>query len=123
MIKRNFPAATPEMHTNPSLTMVVRTRSPMEAYEMLRAGQPIDQAVGYYIETGQLDKDLFMMDHVEKLHALAKFRELKAHAQQDYNDLSAQMQADHLAARAVKQQVTNQIPNNEQKQEVNGPVS
>jgi len=74
---------TPEVNTEPKLTIVVRTRTPLEAFQMLRAGQPVDVAAGYFANNGTLEEDFFMMDTIQKLHALAKYREMKAEAKID----------------------------------------
>lgn len=82
--------ATPERNTLPSLTIPVRTRSPIEAFKMLRQGQPIDQAVGYYEDHGiEVEKDFFLMDKVEKLHKLAEYRDRMARHKSDYEDTVA----------------------------------
>lgn len=77
--------ATPETRNNPKLTIVVKTRTPIEAFQMLRAGHPVDQALGFYTEN-YVGKDLHLMDNIEKLHLLAHFKELKAHHQTDYEN-------------------------------------
>lgn len=77
--------ATPEKRNHAKLTIVVKTRSPLEAYTMLKMGHPVDQALGYYTEDYQ-GKDLHLMDNIEKLHLLAHFKELKAHHQTDYEN-------------------------------------
>lgn len=117
--KRKFPEAKGSPNNGERLVLIVRTRSVREAYEMLRAGNPIDQAVGYYVEHGMLEKDLFMMDQVEKLHALSKFRDLKNQAQLNFNALAKQFQEEEAAsAKAAAMEVTNKITDNEQKTEV-----
>lgn len=67
--------ATPERNGKPSLTIPVKTRNPLEAFNMLRAGHPIDVTAGYYEEQGLISNDFYMLDTVGKLHALAKIRE------------------------------------------------
>lgn len=84
--------ATPETRNNPKLTIVVKTRTPLEAFQMLRMGQPVDQQLGYYLEEYE-GKDLHLMDNIEKLHLLAHFKQLKATHQSDYNYLLTQIQA------------------------------
>lgn len=81
---------TPETRSNPKLAIVVKTRSPLEAYQLLRMGHPVDQALGYYQEMYQ-GKDLHLMDTIEKLQLLAEFRELKAHHQTDYENQLTQL--------------------------------
>lgn len=65
--------ATPEPERGPKLTMVVKTRTPLEAFKILRMGQPVDQALGFYTQEYQ-GKDLHLMDDIEKLHLLAYYR-------------------------------------------------
>lgn len=69
--------ATPEKNRNPSLTLPVKTRDVMEAYQMLLQGQAIDVMAGYYDEQELLDKDFWMMDKVAKLHHLSDLRQLE----------------------------------------------
>jgi len=63
-----------EKNSGPSLTIPVRTRSPIEAFEMLRQGQPVDRVAGYYAEQGMDITDFFLLDKVEKLHKIAQFK-------------------------------------------------
>jgi len=106
--KRKFPQAKPDKNNGVKLTMVVKTRSPIEAYHMLRQGQPIDQAIGYYVENGVLDKDIFLMDNVEKLHTLAKFRELKEQHKSDIEQMVSDYEQQQQAAQAAQQEVIKQ---------------
>jgi len=69
-----FGKVTPERNTNPSITINVKTRSPMEAYQMLRQGHPIDQMAGYFDEQGLIPQDFWMLDKTAKLHKLAELR-------------------------------------------------
>lgn len=69
--------ATAEKNRNPSLTLPVKTRDVMEAYQMLLQGQAIDVMAGYYDEQELLDKDFWMMDKVAKLHHLSDLRQLE----------------------------------------------
>jgi len=96
--------ATPEVNNSPKLAMVVKTRSPLEAFNMLRMGHPIDQAAGYYSEQGILEDDFFMMDQVGKLHALAKYRELTMQHKSDIDELEKQV--------AAEQELTNKTQDN-----------
>lgn len=75
-----------EVNNKGSLTIPVRTRTPLEAFQMLRAGQPVDQALAYYIDQNEADKDLFMMDKVEKLHAIAEYRNRAEYARKVFDD-------------------------------------
>ena len=76
--KRVFPMARPEPNNGKKLTQLVQTRSPIDALRMLRAGQPIDVMLGWYVERGEADDDVFKMDRLDKLH---KLEELKSRSQ------------------------------------------
>jgi len=85
--------ATPEKNNGPKLTIPVRTRTPLEAFQMLRQGQPIDIMAGYYEREGMIEKDFFMMDKLEKHHKIAELKQREYVAkqealaiQQEYND-------------------------------------
>lgn len=67
--------AKPQPNNGVRLTIPVKTRSPLEAFVMLKVGQPIDQAIGYYGVEDLVEKDFFFMDQVEKLHKLAEYRQ------------------------------------------------
>lgn len=69
-----YGTATPERNSGQKLTIPVKTRTPLEAYKMLLAGQPIDQIGQMYHIQGVLDKDFFMMDKTEKLRKLSELR-------------------------------------------------
>jgi len=61
--------ARPEYNSGEKLAIVVRTRTPIEAYRMLKAGMPVDQAVGWYQSqnlNGEV-QDISMMDTPQKL--------------------------------------------------------
>lgn len=98
----------PDKNSGMKLVIPVKTRSPMEAMKMLRAGQPIDQAAGYYSRSGVLEKDFYMMDNIDKLHALAGYRELVLKHQSDVERLT-----NEARALAAANQVTNKTDNNE----------
>lgn len=68
---------TPEKNNGPKMTMPVKTRTPLEAFQMLRMGQPVDIAAGYYEENGMDIGDFHMLDKIGKLKKLAEFREMK----------------------------------------------
>lgn len=110
--KRVFPEAKPQLITMGKLAIVVKTRSPLESFQMLRQGQPIDVALGYYVENGMLEKDLYLMDHVEKLHALAKFKELKLNAQADV-DYLIQQESINQSLNKLKDDKDNQVKTEE----------
>lgn len=80
--------ATAERNRKPSLTMVVRTRTPLEAFQMLRQGQPIDAMAAYYDGQDKLTPDFWMLDKTAKLHQLAY---LKADNDQRGKDIEAQL--------------------------------
>jgi len=67
---------SPERNSGRKLTIPVKTRSPLEAFTMLRQGQQIDRIAGYYEKEGLIKKDFHFMDRIEKLHMLAECRAL-----------------------------------------------
>lgn len=81
--KRKFPAAKPEQNSGKKLTQIIKTRTPIEALKMLRAGQPIDQMLGYYVDRGEAMPDVYRMDKLEKLHHLEELREQSRQAQEE----------------------------------------
>jgi len=76
--------ASPEKNGRPSITIHVKTRSPHEAFNLLRQGHPIDLTAGYYDQDGTIPEDFWMMDKTSKLHFLADLR-------QQERDLKASM--------------------------------
>jgi len=70
--------AKPEKNNGQKLTIPSRTRSPLEAFQMLEVGQNVDLVAGYYEKEGYLDPDFYMMDKIGKLKELNRYRELKA---------------------------------------------
>lgn len=66
--------ASPEKNGKPSITMNVRTRTPLEAHQMLIQGQPVDVMGAYYQDQGNLQPDFWMQDKTAKLHMLAELR-------------------------------------------------
>lgn len=66
---------------NPSMTLNVKTRSPMEAFQMLRLGHPIDKMSAYYDDKGLLTEDFWMLDKTAKLHKLVELRSLEGNLQ------------------------------------------
>jgi len=102
---------TTDRNNGLKLVIPVKTRTPLEALQMLRAGQPIDVAAGYYADSGILEKDFYMMDNIDKLHALAGYRERMATAKTDYETLqrAAQLEEEDV----IKQKLNNET---EQKQ-------
>jgi len=116
--------ATPEVNLHKSLTIPVRTRTPLEAFKLLRAGQPVDQALAYYTDQNGADKDLFLMDKVEKLHAIRKFKTEAEYAkkqyQADYAEYQAAQAANKAKADAEAEQKRNQIISEYLKSEKHG---
>lgn len=70
--------AKSEANSGISLTIPVRTRTPLEAFELLRQGQPVDRVAGYYAEQGMDITNFFLLDKVEKLHKIAEFKQNEA---------------------------------------------
>lgn len=79
--------ATPQENNGLKLTIPVKTRTPLEAFTMLRQGQPIDTMAAYYSE--DIKDDFWMMDKTAKLHKLAH---LKADNTQREKDILLQEQ-------------------------------
>ena len=75
--------ATPEKNSGIKLALPVRTRTPLEAFQMLRQGQPIDIMAGYYEKEGMIEKDFYMMDKIEKLHKIAELKQREIVAKQE----------------------------------------
>jgi len=75
--------ASPEKNSGIKLALPVRTRTPLEAFQMLRQGQPIDIMAGYYEKEGMIEKDFYMMDKIEKLHKIAELKQRELVAKQD----------------------------------------
>lgn len=84
--KRKFPAAKPEKNSGKKLTQIIKTRTPLEALKMLRAGQPIDQMLGYYVDRGEAMPDVYRMDKLEKLYLLEELREQSRQAQEEIKE-------------------------------------
>jgi len=98
--------ATPEKNSGLKLTIPVRTRTPLEAFQMLRQGQPIDITAGYYERNGMIEKDFYMMDKLEKFHKIAELKMREKVAKQEislYNESIKQQQHDAEKAKADSQ--------------------
>jgi len=67
--------ASPEKNGKPSITIHVKTRTPHEAFNLLRQGHPIDLTAGYYDQDGTIPEDFWMMDKTAKLHFLADLKQ------------------------------------------------
>jgi len=98
-MKPKYGEVTPHRTKSPSLTIPVRTRSPIEAFQMLRQGHPIDQLGSYYESKSMLPTEFWMMDYTAKLHALAYIRADNA---QRRDDIEAQLH--ELETNQIKQQ-------------------
>jgi len=109
--KRKFPVAKPEFNSGKKLTQIVQTRTPIQALQMLRAGQPIDIMLGYFVDRGEATKDVFMMDRLEKLHLLEELKENQRQIQEDVKQKMREHQE------SLNQQ------NNEQKQATSAPTT
>lgn len=94
--RREFPQARPERNSGKKLTQIIQTRTPIDALKMLRAGQPIDQMLGYYVDRGEADKDVYMMDRLEKLHLLEELREQKRQAEEEIKQKLREAQNSNL---------------------------
>jgi len=83
--------AKPESAKKIKLTIPARTITPLEAYEMYRMGQPIDAVAGYYDREDMLPDDFYMMDRIQKFHALAECRERMKETKKQALDLHAEV--------------------------------
>jgi len=80
---------TPEKNSGLKLAQVMSTRTPLQAFQLLRMGHPIDVMAGYYEDQGILESDFYMMDRIQKLHALARYKEIAAAAKTDIDQFNA----------------------------------
>jgi len=78
-----FRQPQPEINRGPRLTIPVKTRTPLEAFQLLKQGNPVDVMGGYFQSEGYLGDDFFMLDKTAKLHKLAELRELEAACKAD----------------------------------------
>ncbi|WNK13958.1 MAG: hypothetical protein [Microvirus sp.] len=92
--------ATPEKNNGKKLTIPVKTRTPLEAFKMLAAGQPVDVAAGVYDDQGILPGSFYMMDTTAKLHALANIRQERDYYKNEISNLSKQYQDEQNQAAA-----------------------
>jgi len=85
--------ARPEPNSGEKLVLFVRTRSPLEAYKMLMAGQPVDQTIGWYqSQTGDTEvQDVFMMDLPQKLRYINELKERVAIQRSDIEALTQEV--------------------------------
>jgi len=82
--------ASPEKNSGIKLTIPCRTRTPLEAFQMLRQGQPIDIMAGYYEREGMIEKDFYMMDKLEKYHKIAELKMREKIAKQEIDAVQRQ---------------------------------
>jgi len=83
--------ARPEINNGKKLVAFVRTRSPLEAYQLLRAGQPIDQTIGWYQQQTNEVQDVSMMDTLAKLHYLSDLRDRVAIQRSDVEQMTQEV--------------------------------
>lgn len=118
--------ATPEKNSGVKLTIPSRTRSPLEAFQMLEVGQNVDLVAGYYEKEGYLDPDFYMLDHIGKLKELNKYKAMKAEKEAELKEYADSQQMAIAQANEAKQKqvfekavadevakrlnVTNQLP-------------
>lgn len=95
--------ATPEKNLRPSLTIPVKTRSPLEAFNLLRQGQPIDKMGAYYDDKGLLEKDFWMMDKVAKLHHLSEIKSLEADLQRNAEMIQSEIKQQQINEQQAKE--------------------
>jgi len=108
--------ASSEKNSGIKLTIPCRTRTPLEAFQMLRQGQPIDIMAGYYEREGMIEKDFYMMDKLEKFHKIAELKQREAVAKQEidavqrqYNESLKQKQHDAEKAKADSKAATTPV--------------
>lgn len=103
------PKVTAEKNNSPKLTIPVKTRTPLEAYQMLLAGQPVDQIGQMYHVQDKVDKDFFMMDKTEKLRKIAELR-----AQSDTSKTDIEYYTKLYNESLLKQKLNEQTESNPQ---------
>lgn len=102
--------AKPEKNTKPSITLLSRTRTPLEAFQMLRQGQTVDIMAGYYDTQQLLSKDFWMMDKTAKLHHLAELKTLEHELKKDIEfQKSAINQANQILKNEQENKQNNQV--------------
>lgn len=104
-----YPEAKPEVNNGKSLTLPIKVRTPLEAYNMLAAGQPVDQVGMMYHMEGILEKDFFMMDKIEKLRKLSDLREQKLNAQETI-EFTIKQQQNESSTQSKQDGTSGQIP-------------
>jgi len=100
--------ATAQKNSGLKITIPVKTRTPLEAFQMLRQGSPIDQAAAYYDDRDELPSNFFMLDKTAKLHKLAELRQMEANAQENYTYLEQELSNLNSQNNVKNQEVTQQ---------------
>jgi len=70
-----FATSTPEKNNGQKLTIPARVISTLDAYKMYTQGHIIDRMAGYYSQAGVLEPNFFMMDKVQRLQALNRYKD------------------------------------------------
>lgn len=114
--------AAAEKNTGRKLTIPVKTRSPIEAFQMLRQGQPIDTMAAYYDD--QVGDDFWMMDKTAKLHKLAELKEREGYFRQSIIDQQAAIEKiNQIAIQNAKESQQNNQTTEGNNQKFAGSVS
>lgn len=106
----------PDYNRGHKLVLHAQTRNPVEAFAMLKAGHPIDQAAGYYEKKGVDITDFFMLDKIGKLKALASYREIVEQGKKElaeFNDAVSKKNAEKAFQERIDQEVTKKMLDNE----------
>jgi len=98
--------ATAEKNNGLKITMPVKVRTPIEAFQMLRQGHPIDQAAAYYEDRDVLPSNFYMMDKTAKLHKLAELRQMEQNALENHNYLADEIRNQNLLNNDKNQEIT-----------------
>lgn len=125
-MKPKFGNVTSHRTSSPSLTIPVKTRTPIEAFHMLRQGHPIDTMGAYYEEQGTLGSDFWMMDKTAKLHALAYLKADNAQRKSDIESQLAEIEANQIKQQQHDAEISNRKVtegNNQQVQSSSGAIS
>lgn len=104
--------AKPDKNSGKKMVLLAQTRNPVEAFAMLKAGHPIDQAAGYYEKQGVDISDFYMMDKIGKLQALAAYKEIVATGKKElaeFNEAVQKQKAEAAFQERVNQEVTKKM--------------
>lgn len=85
--------ATPEKNSGLKLTRYVKTRTPLEAFTMLKMGQPLDVIGKQYMDQGELGADFYMMDKTQKLQKIAELNDQLKQKEKDIKILQEYQQS------------------------------